>query len=74
MVNNAQREHQEFMHTVEAVAHENGAVLASLPADGVAVFPFGDEYSPIWQQLAGSRRVLRLVWTRGRSELQLPRQ
>ncbi len=59
MVNNAQREHQEFMHTVEAVAYENGAVLSSLPADGVAVFPFGDQYTPIWQQLAGSRRVLR---------------
>jgi UDP-N-acetylmuramoyl-tripeptide--D-alanyl-D-alanine ligase len=28
LVNNAQREHQEFMATVEAVARENGAVLA----------------------------------------------
>lgn len=65
MVNNAQREHQEFMHTVEAVAHENGAVLASLPANGVAVFPFGDQYSPIWQQLAGSRRVLRFGLDKG---------
>src|SRR5256885_11092854 len=37
LVNNAQREHQEFMHTVEAVARENGSVLLSLPADGVAV-------------------------------------
>ncbi|MGA0585203.1 MAG: Mur ligase family protein, partial [Castellaniella sp.] len=27
LVNNAQREHQEFMSTVEAVARENGAVL-----------------------------------------------
>ncbi|HTH09142.1 MAG TPA: Mur ligase family protein, partial [Acidovorax sp.] len=38
LVNNAQREHLEFMHTVEAVARENGSVFASLPADGVAVF------------------------------------
>ncbi len=30
MVNNAQREHQEFMHTVEAVALENGSVFAAL--------------------------------------------
>ncbi|WGG49598.1 UDP-N-acetylmuramoyl-tripeptide--D-alanyl-D-alanine ligase [Rugamonas sp. DEMB1] len=58
MVNNAQREHQEFMHTVEAVALENGAVLAALPADGVAVFPHGDEFTPLWQGLAGARRVL----------------
>jgi UDP-N-acetylmuramoyl-tripeptide--D-alanyl-D-alanine ligase len=28
LVNNAQREHQEFMHSVEAVARENGAVIA----------------------------------------------
>jgi UDP-N-acetylmuramyl pentapeptide synthase len=31
LVNNAQREHLEFMHTVEAVARENGSVLAALP-------------------------------------------
>ena len=29
LVTNAQREHQEFMHTVEAVAHENGAAIAA---------------------------------------------
>jgi UDP-N-acetylmuramoyl-tripeptide--D-alanyl-D-alanine ligase len=56
MVNNAQREHQEFMHTVEAVALENGAALAALPADGVAVYPGDDVYTPLWQGLAGDRR------------------
>jgi UDP-N-acetylmuramoyl-tripeptide--D-alanyl-D-alanine ligase len=59
MVNNAQREHQEFMHTVEAVARENGAVLAALPTDGVAVFPHGDEFTPIWEELSAGRRMLR---------------
>jgi len=59
MVNNAQREHQEFMHTVEAVARENGAVLAALPADGVAVFPFGDEFTPVWEELSAGRRAIR---------------
>jgi UDP-N-acetylmuramoyl-tripeptide--D-alanyl-D-alanine ligase len=58
LVNNAQREHQEFMHTVEAVARENGAVLASLPADGVAVFPQYDEFTPVWNELAAKRRKL----------------
>ena len=43
LVNNAQREHLEFMETVQAVALENGSVLASLKADGVAVFPADDE-------------------------------
>lgn len=59
LVNNAQREHQEFMHSVEAVARENGAVIAALPADGVAVFPADDAYAPIWQELAGARPCLR---------------
>ena len=61
LVNNAQREHQEFMHTVEAVARENGAVLEGLPLDGVAVFPGDDQYTPLWLALAqarGQRRVI----------------
>jgi len=52
LVNNAQREHQEFMHTVEAVARENGSVLAALPAGGVAVFPGDDEYTALWRSMA----------------------
>ena len=59
LVNNAQREHQEFMATVEAVAHENGAVLAALPEGGVAVYPAGDAHQAIWDGLAGARRRLR---------------
>ena len=58
LVNNAQREHLEFMHTVEAVARENGSVFASLPGDGVAVFPAGDAYTALWQSLAQGRRTV----------------
>jgi UDP-N-acetylmuramoyl-tripeptide--D-alanyl-D-alanine ligase len=58
LVNNAQREHQEFMHTVEAVARENGAVLEALAENGVAVFPGDDEYTGLWRTLAGDRQVL----------------
>ena len=58
LVNNAQREHLEFMHTVQAVAEENGAVLAALPDYGVAVFPHDDAYTPLWRRLAGARRCL----------------
>ncbi len=52
LVNNAQREHQEFMQSVEAVAIENGAAIQSLPDDGVAVFPADDAYSALWTSLA----------------------
>lgn len=58
LVNNAQREHQEFMVSVEAVAQENGAVIAGLPADGIAVFPAGDPYTALWRGLAGTRRCV----------------
>ncbi|MTV37327.1 UDP-N-acetylmuramoyl-tripeptide--D-alanyl-D-alanine ligase [Duganella radicis] len=64
MVNNAQREHQEFMHTVEAVARENGSVLSALPTDGVAVFPYGDEFTQIWEELSAGRRLLRFGFTK----------
>ncbi len=61
LVNNAQREHQEFMGTVEAVARENGAAIEALPDDGVAVFPADDEYADVWQAQAGARRCLRFA-------------
>ena len=57
LVNNAQREHQEFMHTVEAVARENGSVLQALPAHGVAVFPGDDTYTDLWRGLAGCKAM-----------------
>ncbi len=58
LVNNAQREHLEFMHSVEAVARENGSVLAALASDGTAVFPAQDAFAPLWRTLAGGRRCL----------------
>ncbi len=58
LVNNAQREHQEFMATVEAVALENGQVIQALGDDGVAVFPSDDTWTPLWRGLAGGRRVM----------------
>src|SRR5690606_7652603 len=59
LVNNAQREHQEFMESVEAVAQENGAVLSALAADGVAVYPADEAFTALWDSLAGSRPRLR---------------
>ncbi len=58
LVNNAQREHQEFLGSVEATARENGEAIAALPADGVAVYPGDDAHAPIWRALAGGRRTL----------------
>jgi len=58
LVNNAQREHQEFMATVAAVARENAAVLEALGPTGVAVFPAGDEFTPLWLEIARSRACM----------------
>jgi UDP-N-acetylmuramoyl-tripeptide--D-alanyl-D-alanine ligase len=58
VVNNAQREHQEFMATVEAVALEHASVIHVLKPEGVAVFPADDAYAGIWRIAATGSRVL----------------
>jgi len=68
LVNNAQREHQEFMHSIEAVARENGAVLAALGPTGVAVYPADDPQAPVWAALAGQRPTLTFA-TQGPADL-----
>jgi UDP-N-acetylmuramoyl-tripeptide--D-alanyl-D-alanine ligase len=68
LVNNAQREHQEFMASVEAVARENGSAIDALPSTGVAVFPAGDAMAGIWRAQAGTRRQLTFA-TRDRADV-----
>ncbi len=58
LINNAQREHQEFMTGVEAVARENGSVIGVLGAGGTAVIPADDAHTPLWLEMAGARRVM----------------
>jgi murE/murF fusion protein len=58
LVNNAQREHLEFMGSVERVAQENGSVIEALAVDGVAVFPLDDDFSAVWIDKAGARPSL----------------
>ena len=61
LVNNAQREHLEFMQTVKAVAEENGSVIGALTASGTAVFPADDDFAALWADLAAPRRVARFA-------------
>lgn len=61
LVNNAQREHLEFMIHVEAVAHENGSAISALPNEGIAVFPADDDYSYVWEKLANKRKTIRFA-------------
>jgi UDP-N-acetylmuramoyl-tripeptide--D-alanyl-D-alanine ligase len=56
LVNNAQREHLEFMRSVEEVAEENASVYDALPADGVAVINADDPHAAFFRSRAGKRR------------------
>jgi UDP-N-acetylmuramoyl-tripeptide--D-alanyl-D-alanine ligase len=58
LINNAQREHQEFLPGLEAVARENGSVIAGVPEGGTVVLPAADAFTPLWRQMATGRRVL----------------
>ncbi|MBL8485872.1 MAG: UDP-N-acetylmuramoyl-tripeptide--D-alanyl-D-alanine ligase [Rhodocyclaceae bacterium] len=55
LINNAQREHQEFMKSVAAVAEEHGALIAALPSDGIAVINADDAFAGYWRDLAAGR-------------------
>jgi len=58
MVNNAQREHLEFMGSVDEVAAENASVYDALPAAGIAVVNADDEHAGYFRSRAGARRVI----------------
>jgi UDP-N-acetylmuramoyl-tripeptide--D-alanyl-D-alanine ligase len=57
LINNAQREHQEFMKNVAAVAREHAAVFAALRAGGTAVINADDAFVGYWRGLLAGRRV-----------------
>lgn len=64
LVNNAQREHQEFMVSVQAVAEENGQVFAHFGPAGVAVYPADDDFSSLWDRMSGQHTKLRFGLSR----------
>jgi UDP-N-acetylmuramoyl-tripeptide--D-alanyl-D-alanine ligase len=57
VINNAQREHQEFMRSVADVAAEHASLASALPADGIAVINADDGHAGVWRTAAGKRRV-----------------
>jgi UDP-N-acetylmuramoyl-tripeptide--D-alanyl-D-alanine ligase len=63
VVNNAQREHQEFMATVEAVALEHASVIHALGETGTAVFPADDHYASIWRVAATGNPIMDFALT-----------
>jgi UDP-N-acetylmuramoyl-tripeptide--D-alanyl-D-alanine ligase len=60
VVNNAQREHQEFMQNVAEVAAEHADAILALPAGGVAVINADDPHAGVWRE-AAARAGARVV-------------
>jgi len=58
LVNNAQREHLEFMGSVEEVAEENSRVYKALPSDGIAVVNADDALAKVFREAAEPHRVV----------------
>jgi UDP-N-acetylmuramoyl-tripeptide--D-alanyl-D-alanine ligase len=52
VVNNAQREHQEFMRSVDEVAAEHADAVLALRSGGVAVLNADDAQIPVWRAAA----------------------
>jgi UDP-N-acetylmuramoyl-tripeptide--D-alanyl-D-alanine ligase len=69
LINNAQREHQEFMATVAAVAQEHSDAIHALTKDGVAIFPADSEFAGVWLEAAAGRRVIDFILQSGHSTL-----
>jgi UDP-N-acetylmuramoyl-tripeptide--D-alanyl-D-alanine ligase len=58
LVNNAQREHQEFMKSVADVAAENGSVFKFLADGGTAVINADDAFAGTWRKMVLGREVM----------------
>ncbi len=61
VVNNAQREHQEFMQSIAEVAAEHAALVAALPAGGTAVLNADDPSVDVWRAAAHARTGVRVI-------------
>ena len=60
VVNNAQREHQEFMRSVADVASEHADAILALPRYGTAVINADDAHADVWRD-AGLRAGAKIV-------------
>jgi UDP-N-acetylmuramoyl-tripeptide--D-alanyl-D-alanine ligase len=61
LINNAQREHQEFMKSVAEVAIEHAALVHALPEGGTAVVNADDPSVAVWRAAARERPGVRVI-------------
>jgi UDP-N-acetylmuramoyl-tripeptide--D-alanyl-D-alanine ligase len=61
LVNNAQREHQEFMSTVAEVAQEHADLVRALSEQGIAVLNADDAHVDAWRAAARERSGVAII-------------
>jgi UDP-N-acetylmuramoyl-tripeptide--D-alanyl-D-alanine ligase len=61
LINNAQREHQEFMKSIADVALEHAALVRALRDEGTAVLNADDPSVDVWRAAARERPGVRVV-------------
>ncbi len=57
LINNAQREHQEFMKSVDDVAAEHATLFDALPDDGTAIINADDAHAVLWRKTVAMRNA-----------------
>jgi UDP-N-acetylmuramoyl-tripeptide--D-alanyl-D-alanine ligase len=65
LINNAQREHQLFLRSVQEVAEEHADLIDALPEDGALILNADDPFADIWRARIGTRRKLEFGSSRG---------
>lgn len=63
VVTNAQREHQEFLSSVEMTAYENGFMILGAPEGGRAALPADDPCCGIWEAMCVAARKEAWLYT-----------
>jgi UDP-N-acetylmuramoyl-tripeptide--D-alanyl-D-alanine ligase len=61
LINNAQREHQEFMRSIAEVAAEHAALVGALCIGGTAVLNADDPSVEVWRAAARARAGVRVI-------------
>ncbi len=65
LVTNAQREHLEFMGSVDEVAEENSDLFRALAPDGIAVINADDAHAATFRSAAAGQRIVDFSLERG---------
>ena len=58
ILTNTQRDHVEFLGSLEQTARENGTVFSELSQNGIAVINKEDQFCGLWKEMAGNHRVV----------------